>query len=236
MDLLVPMFEKETGIEIKVVAVGSGQALELGRRGDADVLLTHAPDAERQFMADGHAEQRRGVMHNDFVLVGPRTDPAQIKDQTSITEAFRRIAQSESLFISRGDDSGTNMKEMEVWKEAAIEPRGDWYVQGGAGMAVALRIASEKRAYTLADRGTFLSQRDRLDLTIHFEGGPLLHNPYVVIVVSSKKHPGVNQQAASRFLEFLLLPKVQQIIGEFGVEQFGRPLFFPEELPASTGE
>lgn len=236
LDLLVPMFEKQTGIEMKVVAVGSGQALELGRRGDADVLLTHAPAAEKQFMAEGHAEQRRGVMHNDFVLVGPQTDPAQIKDQTSITEAFRRIARSESPFISRGDESGTNMKEKKVWQAAAIEPQGEWYVQGGAGMAAALRMASEKRAYTLTDRGTFLSQRDRLDLTIHVEGDPLLLNPYVVIVVSSKKHPGVNHQAASRFSEFLLSPNVQQIIGEFGVKQFGKPLFFPKELPASTGE
>ena len=234
LDLLVPMFEKETGIEVKVVAVGSGQALELGRRGDADVLLTHAPDAEEQFMAEGHAEQRRGVMHNDFVLVGPQTDPAQIKDQTPITEAFRRIASSSSPFISRGDESGTHMKEKKIWREAEIEPQGDWYVRAGAGMAEALRIASEKRAYTLADRGTFLSQRDRLDLTIHFEGDPLLRNPYAVIVVSSKKHPGVNHQAASRFSEFLLSPKVQRIISEFGVERFGQPLFFPKALPAST--
>ena len=175
-------------------------------------------------------------MHNDFVLVGPQTDPAQIKDQTSITEAFRRIARSKSPFISRGDESGTNMKEKKVWQAAAIEPQGEWYVQGGAGMAAALRMASEKRAYTLSDRGTFLSQRDRLDLTIHVEGDPLLLNPYVVIVVSSKKHPGVNHQAASRFSEFLLSPNAQQIIGEFGVKQFGKPLFFPKELPASTGE
>jgi tungstate transport system substrate-binding protein len=227
LDLLVPMFEKETGIEMKVIAVGSGQALELGRRGDAHVLLTHAPDAEEQLMAEGYAEQRRGVMHNDFVLVGPQTDPAQIKGQTSITEAFRRIAQSETPFISRGDESGTHMKEKKVWKKAAIEPQGEWYVQAGAGMAEALRMASEKQAYTLADRGTFLSQRERLDLTNHFEGDPLLRNPYSVIVISSKRHPGVNHQAAGQFSEFLLSPKVQRIIGEFGVERFGQPLFFP---------
>ena len=178
-------------------------------------------------MAEGYAEQRRGVMHNDFVLVGPQTDPAEIKGQTSIAEAFRRIAQSESLFISRGDESGTHMKEKKVWEEAAIEPQGNWYVRAGAGMAEALRMASEKRAYTLADRGTFLAQRDRLDLAIHFEGDPLLRNPYAVIVVSSEKHPGVNHQAASRFSEFLLSPKVQRIIGEFGIERFGQPLFFP---------
>ena len=228
LNVLVPMFEKETGIEVKVVAVGSGQALELGRRGDADVLLTHAPDAEKQFMAAGYGEQRRDVMHNDFVLVGPQADPARVKKQTSITKAFYLIAKSESPFISRGDESGTHMKEKKIWKEAAIEPGGNWYVRAGVGMAQALRMASEKRAYTLADRGTFLAQRDRLDLTILSQGDPLLRNPYSVIVVSSAKHPGLNQQAARRFLEFLLSPKVQKLIGKFGVERFGQPLFFSE--------
>ena len=228
LKVLVPMFEKETGIEVKVVAVGSGQALELGRRGDADVLLTHAPDAEKRFMAEGYGEQRRGVMYNDFVLVGPQTDPARIKGQASITQAFQRIARSQSEFISRGDESGTHMKEKKIWKEATIAPAGNWYVRAGAGMAQALRIASEKRAYTLTDRGTFFFQRDRLDLTIHSQGDPLLRNPYAVIVVSSAKHPGVNHQAASRFSEFLLSPKVQRIIGKFGVERFGQPLFFPQ--------
>ena len=227
LKVLVPMFEKETGIEVKVVAVGSGQALELGRRGDADLLLTHAPDAEKRFMAEGYGEQRRGVMHNDFVLVGPQTDPARVTGQTSITKAFQRIARSQSEFVSRGDESGTQMKEKEIWKEAALDPAGNWYVRTGAGMAQALRIAREKRAYTLADRGTFLSQRDRLDLAIHSQGDPLLRNPYAVIVVSSAKHPGVNHQAANRFSEFLLSPKVQSIIGKFGVERFGQPLFFP---------
>ncbi len=175
-------------------------------------------------------------MHNDFVLVGPQTDPAEIKGQASIAEAFRRIARSNSPFISRGDESGTHMQEKKVWQEAGIEPQGAWYVRAGAWMAEALRIANERRAYTLADRGTFLSQRDRLDLTIHSEGDPLLRNPYAVIVVSTEKHPGVNHQAASRFSEFLLSPKVQRIISEFGVERFGQPLFFAKALPASTGE
>ena len=240
LDILVPMFEKETGIDVKVVAVGSGQALELGRRGDADVLLTHAPEAEEQFMAEGHGEHRQGVMHNDFILVGPQTDPAQIAELQAtgllaITEAFRRIALDHSPFISRGDESGTHIKEKKIWQEAGIEPQGDWYVRAGAGMAEALRIASEKRAYTLADRGTFLSQRDRLDLTIHSEGDPLLQNPYTVIVVSSEKHPGVNHQAASRFSEFLLSPKVQSIIGKFGIERFGQPLYFPR-MPSKPND
>jgi len=227
LDVLVPMFEKETGIKVKVVAVGSGQALELGRRGDADVLLTHAPNAEEQFMAEGHGEQRRGVMYNDFVLVGPETDPAGVKDQTSITEAFRRIARRESPFVSRGDESGTHMKEKKVWKEAGIEPQGKWCIQAGTGMAEVLRMASEKGAYTLADRGTFLAQREGLDLVVLSEGDTLLRNPYAVIVVSSEKLPGINAQAARRFSEFLVSPKTQRVIGEFGVEQFGQPLFFP---------
>ena len=167
-------------------------------------------------------------MHNDFVLVGPQTDPAQVNKQTSITKAFHRIAQSESSFISRGDESGTHMKEKKLWKATTIEPKGVWYVRSGTGMAQALRIASEKDAYTLADRGTFLSQRDRLNLTIHSQSDPLLHNPYTVIVVSKEEHSGLNHQAASRFSEFLLSSKVQKIISKFGVERFGQPLFFSE--------
>ena len=227
LDVLVPMFEKETGIEVKVIAVGSGQALELGRRGDADVLLTHAPETEDEFIAEGHGVQRRGLMHNNFVLVGPQTDRTEIKGQTSIAEAFRQIARSDSPFISRGDESGTHMTEKKIWNTAGIEPQGEWYVQAGSGMAEALRMASEKRAYTLSDRGTFLAQRERLDLTIFSEGDPFLRNPYSVIIVNSEKHPSVNRQAASRFSEFLLSPEVQRVIGEFGVERFGQPLFFP---------
>ena len=235
LDVLVPMFETETDIEVKVVAVGSGQALELGRRGDADVLLTHAPDAEEQFMYEGHGDQRLPVMHNDFVLVGPQTDPADVAAQTAITEAFRRIAQNESPFISRGDESGTHMKEKMIWMNGEIDPQGEWYVRAGSGMAEALRMASEKRAYTLSDRSTFLAQQERLALTILFEGDPLLHNPYTVIVVSSEKHPDVNHQAASRFSEVLLSLKVQTIIGEFGVERFGQPLFF-SRMPSGPSD
>jgi tungstate transport system substrate-binding protein len=234
LDVLVPMFEAEHGIEVKVIAVGSGQALELGRRGDADVLLSHAPDAEQQFIDSGHGDQRRPVMHNDFVLVGPPTDPADLGDQTKITEAFRRIAQNESPFISRGDESGTHMQEKRIWTSGQIDPQ-EWYVRAGAGMAEALRMASEKRAYTLSDRGTFLTQRDRLDLNILFESDPLLHNPYAVIVVSSEKHADVNHQAASRFSEFLFSPRVRTVIDEFGVERFGQPLFF-SRMPSEPSD
>ena len=233
LDELVPRFEKEAGIRVKVVAVGSGQALELGRRGDADVLLTHAPKAEEQFVVEGHGDERLPVMHNDFVLVGPPADPASIEGQSSIVEAFRRIALSGSPFVSRGDESGTHTKEQEVWKEAGITPEGDWYIEAGAGMAAALRMASEKRACTLADRGTFLAQRDRLDLTILSEGDPLLRNPYAIIVVSADKHAGVNHEAATRFAQFLRSAEVQRAIGEFGVERFGQPLFFPAVVSGS---
>ena len=233
LDVIVPKFEAWSGIEVKVVAVGSGQALELGRRGDADVLLTHAPQAERQFMSEGHGETRRAVMHNDFILVGAPSDPARVVGQVSITDAVRRIAHSNATFISRGDESGTHRKEKHVWRTAGIEPQREWYVRAGAGMAEALRMASEKQAYALSDRATFLAQRAQLDLTIVFEGDPLLQNPYAVIVVSAEKHPHVKHQAARRFAEFLLSPDTQAIIGQFGVERFGQRLFVPR-MP-STG-
>jgi tungstate transport system substrate-binding protein len=235
LDLLVPMFNQETGIEVKVVAVGTGQALELGRRGDADVLLTHAAAAEEEFMAEGHGQQRDAVMHNDFVLVGPRADPAAVRGLISIAEGLRRIEAARQPFVSRGDNSGTHMKERSLWQEAALEPSGAWYVQAGAGMAAALRIASEKEAYVLSDRGTFLAHRDRLDSAMLSIEDPLLRNPYTATVVSSEKHPGVNAAGARRFSEFLRSPQVQRMIGEFGVETFGQPLFFPDALAGPTG-
>ncbi len=227
LDVLVPMFEKQTSIQVKVIAVGSGQALELGRRGDADVLLTHAPAAEDQFMSDGDGELRLDVMVNDFVLVGPQDDPAEIQKLDSITAIFQHMAQKQAPFISRGDDSGTHRKEQTIWKKAKIDPAGDWYIQAGAGMAQVLRMASEKQAYTLSDRGTFLAQRYQLNLTILGEGDPLLHNPYSVIVVDAEKHPSVNSKGAKRFAQFLRSPEIQRIIGEFGTERFQQPLFFP---------
>jgi tungstate transport system substrate-binding protein len=227
LDLLVPMFREQTGVEVRVVAVGSGQALELARRGDADVLLTHAPAAEQKFMDEGWGEERRPVMHNDFILVGPGSDPAQVKGQTSIVEAFERIAREQAPFVSRGDDSGTHQKEMELWKQAGLEPQGDWHIDSGAGMAEALRMAHEKQAYTLADRGTFLALRKDLQLEILCEGDPLLQNDYSVITVSAKKHPHVKAAAAQKFADFLTDPATKKTIAEFGVEKYGEPLFFP---------
>ena len=225
LDVLVPTFEKDTGIKVKVVAVGSGQALELGRRGDADVLLTHAPDAEQQFVAEGYAEQRTPVMHNDFVLVGPKGDPAGVSGERVIVEVFRQISRTESPFVSRGDESGTHIKEKQVWERADTQAKGEWYIRAGAGMAAALRMASEKGAYTLSDRSTFLAQRNGLQLEVLSQADPLLRNPYAVIVVSSHKHPHVRHEAAHRFAEFLVLPKTQKTISEFGVEKYGEPLF-----------
>jgi len=228
LDVLVPMFEQQTGIEVKVVAVGSGQALELGRRGDADVLLTHAPAAEAEFMSDGFGHERHPVMYNDFVLVGPDSDPAKIGGETSVTEALRRIAARRSPFVSRGDDSGTHMKERAIWKQVGLDPhpQADWYVQAGAGMAAVLRMASQKGAYTLSDRATFLAQGKGSGLTIVSQGDPLLQNQYSVIVVDAQPPRHSQRAAARRFAEFLLSREARRAIGRFGVEPFGQPLFF----------
>jgi tungstate transport system substrate-binding protein len=233
LDVLVPQFQKESGIEVKVVAVGTGQALELGRRGDADVLLVHDPAGERRFVAEGHGLGRRRVMHNDFVLVGPPGDPAGVKGQKSAAAAFARVARRKAPFVSRGDESGTHVKEKEVWRRARVRPRGDWYVRAGAGMGQVLRMASEKRAYTLTDRGTFLAQRRGLDLALLFAGDPLLANRYSVILVNPAKQPHVQSEGARRFADFLLSPRGQQAIADFGKDRFGEPLFFAD---AGRGE
>jgi tungstate transport system substrate-binding protein len=228
LKVLVPAFERQTGIEVLVVAVGSGQALDMGRRGDADVLLTHAPDAEEKFMAEGHGSQRRLVMHNDFVLIGPKSDPADLAGGKSITAAFARIAKTDSPFVSRGDESGTHLKEKRIWAEAGIIPDVDWYIDAGSGMAYTLRMANEKTAYTLSDRGTYLAQRSSLDLAILSQGDRLLRNQYSVIVVNPAKHPHVKVAAARRFADFLLSPATQSTIGRFGADKFGEPLFYPD--------
>lgn len=231
LDVLVPMFERESGVSVKVVAVGSGQALELGRRGDADVLLTHSPKAEEEFVADGHGDSRQPVMHNDFVVVGPASDPAAIQDVDSVVEAVRRIAAAKSKFVSRGDESGTHAKELAIWKIAEVAPHGDWYLRAGSGMAATLRIANEKNAYALSDRGTFLAQRQQLNLVILSEGDSQLRNSYSVIVVSTAKHLHVSHAAAQRFADFLLSPTTQSAIATFGIDRYGQPLFIPNPSP-----
>jgi tungstate transport system substrate-binding protein len=228
LDVLLPKFREETGIEVKVVAVGSGQAMKLGQDGNADVLLTHSPAAEEKFMAAGFGAQRDAVMYNDFIVVGPADDPAEIKGQKSAAAAFVQVADREAPFVSRGDDSGTHRKELDIWKKAGLKPSGAWYLECGQGMAEALRIATEKRAYTLSDRGTFLAHRKRLELVPLVEGDPLLLNRYTVIQLNREKYPHLNHDAARRFAEFLRRTDVQKLIGEFGVAEFGQPLFFPD--------
>jgi tungstate transport system substrate-binding protein len=229
LDVLLPLFKSRTGIDVRVVAVGTGQALALGRRGDADVLLVHDPAGERRFVDAGHGLERRRVMHNDFVLVGPPADPAGVKGSGSAAEAFARIARRAAPFLSRGDESGTHQKEKAVWRRAEVAPGGKWYVRAGAGMGQVLRMASEKRGYTLSDRGTFLALRADLDLTVLAEGDPLLVNPYSVILVSPEKHPHVRAAEARQFADFLVSAEGQRAIADFGKDRFGVPLFFPNK-------
>lgn len=228
LDVLLPAFEAEAGIRVKTVAVGSGEALAMGRRGDADVLLVHSRTAEDAFMAEGFGALRLDVMHNDFVLVGPGADPAGARGSDAL-EAFRRIFEAGAAFVSRGDRSGTHKKEQDVWKRAGLDPSGrSWYLSAGQGMGETARIASEKRAYTLIDRGTWLALRRTLDLEVVSEGAQDLLNTYRVIVVSPEKHPKTHVEEARRFAEWLVAPKTQKRIGEFGREKYGRPLFVPD--------
>jgi tungstate transport system substrate-binding protein len=227
LDAILPMFREQSGIEVKVVAVGSGQALELGRRGDADVLLTHAAEAEQDLVDEGFARSRTPVMSNDFVVVGPDADPAGIRMAPNAAAALSQIAKTQAEWVSRGDDSGTHVKEQAIWKAAEIAPDGDWYLESGSGMAATLRMASEKGAYTLCDRGTFLALRDGLDLKILHESDPKLLNPYAVLLLSRERHPQLNHAGAEAFAEFLLAPATQRAIADFGAAQHGQPLFFP---------
>jgi len=220
LDVLVPAFERVSDCQVKTVAVGSGQALALGARGDADVLLVHSPAAEREFVAGGHALSRRYVMSNDFVLAGPPSDPAHVAGHPTI-DAFRRIARAQAPFASRADESGTNAKELELWKAAGITPSGGWYIETGQGMGETLQIASQKRAYTLVDTSTFTATPN-LDLRILARGGADLANPYHVIVV---RHDATNRACAQQFADWILSPSTQRLIGGFGKERYGRPLF-----------
>jgi len=228
LDVLVPDFEQKTDYIVKTIAVGTGQALEMGEKGDADLLFVHAPLAEKEFMDGGYGSERYLVMHNDFVIVGPKNDPARIKDALSAVEALGQIELAGSPFISRGDDSGTNKKELALWKAAGITPEGVWYKESGQGMAATLKIASELQAITLTDRATYLFNLDILDLAILFEGDPVLLNVYHVIIVNADKWPNVNEAGARAFAEYLTTPEVQNMIGEYGVEEFGQALFFPD--------
>jgi tungstate transport system substrate-binding protein len=229
LDVLVPAFEQQTGYVVKVVAVGTGAALQMGEEGNADVLLVHAPSAEKPLMENGTAKDRFLVMHNDFVIVGPTTDPAKIKGTTTAVEAFQKIEAVSSPFISRGDDSGTNKMELSLWKSAELDPAGqEWYVESGQGMGATLLIASEKEAYTLTDRATYLANKANLQLDILVEGDKALLNVYHVMTVNPDKWPKANYDGAIAFAKFLTAPDTQTIIGEFGKDKFGQPLFFPD--------
>ena len=227
LDAILPSFENKTGIEVEVIAVGTGQALTLGRRGDTDILLTHAPAAENKFVADGYADQRHIIMSNDFLLSGPEADPASIRDTPHIRDAMRQIAKQEAPFISRGDQSGTHLREQQAWRDCGISPEGAWYIEAGSGMAATLRMASELQAYTLCDRGTFLAQRENLKLAILCQHDPNMENEYAAMIVSRAKHPHVNFRAAQQFVDFLTSPDIQEVIGKFGITQYGTPLFVP---------
>ena len=227
LDLLVPMFEEATGYHLKPIAVGSGAALKLGERGEADVVLAHSPAAEREFMTAGFGTDRRVVMFNDFVLVGPPADPARIAGMTSAVEAMRAIATSSSRFVSRGDDSGTNKLELDLWRQAGITPAGAWYIASGTGMGETLNIANERDAYTLTDRATLLALSDRLDLTVLVEGDRALRNVYHVLLVNPNNGDAVNTAGATAFADFLVAPATQKAIAAFGVDRVGQPLFFP---------
>jgi tungstate transport system substrate-binding protein len=231
LDVLVPLFEKESGYFVKTISVGSGQAMALGRRGEADVLLVHSPADEQQFMAEGHGVGRRLVMHNDFVVVGPPGDPAHVRGLPSTAEAFKKVAAAGALFLSRGDASGTHAKEKGAWKAAAVSPDGQrWYQQTGLGMGDTLNVAAEKGGYTLTDRATYLALKKAraLALEILVEREPMLLNVYHVIEVSPARWPKVNAAGAKSFADFVVSPKAQEIIGRFGVDKVGSPLFFPD--------
>jgi tungstate transport system substrate-binding protein len=229
LDVLNPIFEKKTGFFVKTIAVGSGQAMAMGAKGEADVLLVHSPAAEKKFMAEGNGVNRKLVMHNDFIIVGPPSDPAGIKGMKSAAEAFKQIAAKGAIFMSRGDNSGTNAKEKDIWKASGINPEGQkWYQQTGLGMGQTLNVAAEKKTYTLADRGTYLSLKKNLGMDILVEGDKVLLNIYHVIEVNPAKWPKVNVEGAKAFADFIVSKEVQDIIGKFGVEKYGSPLFFPD--------
>jgi len=229
LDVLIPMFEKKTGYFVKTIAVGSGQAMAMGQKGEADVLLVHSPDAEKKFVADGYGVNRNLVMHNDYIVVGPSADPARIKGAKPTTEAFKKIAAAGALFLSRGDNSGTHSKEKAIWKASGINPEGEkWYQQTGLGMGQTLNVASEKNGYTLADRGTYLALKKNLRLDILMEGDAILLNIYHVIEVNPVKFPKVNAAAGKAFADFMVSKETQDVIKTFGVEKFGSPLFFPD--------
>lgn len=232
---ILPIFEAKTGIDVRVVAVGTGQALQFGRAGDADVLLVHDETAELRFVAEGYGAERREVMYNDFVIVGPKEDPAGIRGMTDAVEAFRRIAVSTATFVSRGDDSGTNRTESRIWDETGIDVdavSGSWYYEAGAGMGATLNLAAGGNAYTLSDRATWLSFKNRRGLEILVEGDPRLFNQYGVILVNPERDPGVKKEEGLAFIDWITSPEGQAAIASYKIE--GEQLFFPNSREAAS--
>lgn len=230
LDVIVPMFEEQTGYKVKTIAVGTGEALKMGEAGNADVLLVHAPSSEVTFMEAGSGKDRLLVMHNDFIVVGPANDPANIKG-LGPQEAFTAIYSASAPFVSRGDDSGTHKKELSFWAKAGLDPRAEmleWFIETGQGMGASLTVASEKGAYILTDRATYLANKDKLQLEILLEGNNALLNIYHVITVNPEKWSAVNYEGALAFAQFLTDPSTQAVIAEFGVDKYGQPLFYPD--------
>jgi tungstate transport system substrate-binding protein len=227
LDVLIPAFEEETGRQVKTIAVGSGEAIELAARGEADVVLAHSPAAEEELMAEGEGASRRSVMHNDFVLVGPVGDPAGIRGGEPAA-ALGEIAGAGATFISRGDESGTHTFELSLWEDARVEPAGAWYQESGQGMGATLQIANDKDAYTVTDRGTYLATDAAMNLEVLVEGGADLLNVYHVIAVAHGAGERVNAEGGKALADFLVAPEAQAMIGEFGVKEFGEPLFVPD--------
>jgi tungstate transport system substrate-binding protein len=235
LDVLIPDFEKKTGYMVKTSAVGTGAALAIGARGDADVVLVHAPSLEADFMKQGNGDRRLFVMHNDFIVVGPPSDPAKIKGKP-VLDALKAVAAAQATFISRGDNSGTDVLEKSLWKQAGITPAKPWYIEAATGMGQTLQIASEKNAYTVTDRATYLSQKSHLQLDLINGGDPPLLNYYHVITVSPTKFPKVNNAGANAFADYLVHPDTQTVIAAFGMDKFGQQLFFPDAgKPDPTG-
>lgn len=228
LDYLLPLFQKDTGIKVKVIAKGTGEALALGKTGDVDCLLVHAKEQEVQFVKDGYGLERIEVMYNDFIIVGPKDDPAKLKVQTpsDAVAAFKLISSSEAKFISRGDNSGTNTKELGLWKTAVVTPSGKWYISAGKGMGAVLTMADEMKAYTLTDRATYLSMKDKLGMTIVTEKGDKLLNQYSVIKLNSSKNK-IKTEESDEFIKWMTSSKGQKLIGEYGKEKYGQVLFVP---------
>jgi tungstate transport system substrate-binding protein len=231
LDVLIPMFEQASGYQVKTISVGTGAALALGGRGEADVVLVHAPESEKQWMAQGNGTERLLVMHNDFVIVGPDSDPAGVRGLPVAIDALRKIADAKAPFVSRGDNSGTQQLELQLWKVAQIEPKGQpWYVESGTGMGQTLTIADQRQGYTISDRATWLARQAQLALPILVEGDPALFNVYHVMPVNPQKFPNLklNSVGGQAFADFMVAPATQQVIGDFGKDRFGQRLFIPD--------